>query len=384
VLVETIFFSALAPLLPHFTHEFGLSKTDAGVLTAAYAAGGIVGALPAGLFAARVGVKPAVLLGLALMIGTTVAFGFAGSTFVLDSTRFGEGFASAFMWNGALAWLIAAAPRERRGELIGVAMGAAVGGALMGPVVGAVASVVGTGPAFSAVAVLGGALAVWAWRTPAYPPGPRQPVRALVEALHEPRVLGGIWLVLLPALLFGAYGVLIPLRFNALGLGAIAISAAWLVSAAIESSASPVLGRWSDRRGRLSPVRVGLIASIVFSLVIPWIDGRWALFAVAVIGALAYGMFWVPGTALLSDGADAAGLDTAFGFTLLNFSWAPGHVLGSGFGAAIADATSDAVSYGVIAVLCALTLVAIERRRLGLLTTPAPALAVELDERIGE
>src|SRR5205814_669044 len=83
------------------------------------------------------------------------------------------------------------APRERRGELIGVAMGAAVGGALLGPVVGAVASVVGTGPAFSAVAVLGGALAVWAWRTPAYPPGPRQPVRALVEALHEPRVLGG-------------------------------------------------------------------------------------------------------------------------------------------------------------------------------------------------
>ncbi|TMJ93348.1 MAG: MFS transporter [Actinobacteria bacterium] len=140
VLVDTIFFSALSPLLPHFTKEFGLSKTDAGILTAAYAAGGITAALPAGLFASRVGVKPAVLLGLVLMIGTTVAFGLAQSGWVLDTARFGQGFASAFSWNGALAWLIAASPRDRRGELIGVAMGAAVGGALLGPVVGAVAA----------------------------------------------------------------------------------------------------------------------------------------------------------------------------------------------------------------------------------------------------
>jgi len=367
VLVDTTFFSALSPLLPHFTKEFGLSKTDAGILTAAYAAGGITAALPAGLFASRVGVKPAVLLGLVLMIGTTVAFGLAQSGWVLDTARFGQGFASAFSWNGALAWLIAASPRDRRGELIGVAMGAAVGGALLGPVVGAVAALIGTAPAFSAVAVLGGALAVWAWSTPAYAPGPPQPIRALLQAVREPRVAGGIWLVLLPALLFGAYGVLVPLRFSALGFGAIAIGAAWLLSAGIEAAASPVLGRWSDRRGRLAPVRIGLVTSIGFSLVIPWIGDRWTLFVVVIFAALAYGMFWVPGTALLSDGTEAVGLDTAFGFTLLNFAWAPGHVIGSAFGAAIADASSDTVSYVILAGLCAATLVAIERRPVGAL-----------------
>ena len=36
VLVETTFFSALAPLLPHYEDEFGLTKQGAGVLTAIY------------------------------------------------------------------------------------------------------------------------------------------------------------------------------------------------------------------------------------------------------------------------------------------------------------------------------------------------------------
>ncbi|MCC6227561.1 MAG: MFS transporter, partial [Microthrixaceae bacterium] len=41
ILVETIFFSALAPLLPDFEVEFGLSKAEAGLLVAMYAIGGV-------------------------------------------------------------------------------------------------------------------------------------------------------------------------------------------------------------------------------------------------------------------------------------------------------------------------------------------------------
>ena len=36
VLVDTMFFAAVAPLLPHYSDELDLSKTGAGVLTAAY------------------------------------------------------------------------------------------------------------------------------------------------------------------------------------------------------------------------------------------------------------------------------------------------------------------------------------------------------------
>ena len=43
VLVDTMFFAAVAPLLPHYSDELDLSKTGAGILTAAYPAGTFIG-----------------------------------------------------------------------------------------------------------------------------------------------------------------------------------------------------------------------------------------------------------------------------------------------------------------------------------------------------
>ena len=48
VFVDTMFFAAVAPLLPHYSDELDLSKTAAGVLTAAYPAGTFAGSLPGG------------------------------------------------------------------------------------------------------------------------------------------------------------------------------------------------------------------------------------------------------------------------------------------------------------------------------------------------
>jgi MFS family permease len=115
VFVDTMFFAALTPLLPHYVHELGLSKADAGVLAAMYPAGALVAGIPSGIATARFGVKPAVLTGLTILTGTTVAFGLANSEWSLDLARFFQGVSSAFTWTGALAWLVAAAPPGRRG-----------------------------------------------------------------------------------------------------------------------------------------------------------------------------------------------------------------------------------------------------------------------------
>src|SRR5581483_7781065 len=121
---------------------------------AAYPAGTFHGAVPSGIVAARLGVKPTVLGGLATLAATSLAFGFAESAWQLDVARFVQGLSSSFSWTGGLAWLVAAAPAGQRGRLIGAAMGVAIGGALFGPVVGGVASVAGTAVAFGAVAAL--------------------------------------------------------------------------------------------------------------------------------------------------------------------------------------------------------------------------------------
>ena len=45
VLVDTMLYAALTPLLPHYAERFGLSKQGAGALVAAYAIGALVGVL---------------------------------------------------------------------------------------------------------------------------------------------------------------------------------------------------------------------------------------------------------------------------------------------------------------------------------------------------
>src|SRR3984885_10941111 len=151
--VDTIFFSALTPLLPHYAAAAGLSKAASGVLIAAYPAGTLLGSLPSGALVARLGGRVGAVLGLTLMAAATRVFGWSASAVVLDVARFVQGVGGACTWTAALSWLATAAPEARRGELLGTALGAAVVGALFGPVVGAAANEVGTGPAFSAAAV---------------------------------------------------------------------------------------------------------------------------------------------------------------------------------------------------------------------------------------
>src|SRR5919204_606981 len=94
VFVDTLFFAALTPLLPHYAHELALGKAGSGVLAGAYPAGAFVGAVPSGIVAARAGVKPTVLVGLTAVAAMTVVFGLAREPWELDAARFTQGVAS--------------------------------------------------------------------------------------------------------------------------------------------------------------------------------------------------------------------------------------------------------------------------------------------------
>jgi predicted MFS family arabinose efflux permease len=202
-------------------------------------------------------------------------------------------------------------------------------------------------------------LAAWAWTTPAArPAGEPQPLRALVGAFNEREVVSGFWLISLSAFFLGVISVVAPIRLDELGWGAVGISAAFLVAAGVEAALNPLLGRWSDRYGRFAPVRAGLVACIAVSLVIPWVGLRWPALVLVVLAAIAYGAFWVPGTALLSDGAEAAGLDQSFGFALLNVAWAPANVVGATLSGALADIVGDAGPYLLAAGLALATFAA--------------------------
>src|SRR5437764_432791 len=223
MLVDTTFFTALTPLLPHYADTLGLSKAGAGILTAAFGVGTLFGAIPAGMLAARVGPKPVILLGLGVLAATSLAFGFGANALLLDGARFLQGAGGACTWTGSLAWLVAEAPAARRGELIGTALGAGLGGALLGPALGAAAASLGTRPVFGAVPVVAGAIAAFVVASPAPRPAVAQTLSAVRGRIRDPALVRGMLLVALAAMVFGTVSVLAPLRLSHLGLGAATI-----------------------------------------------------------------------------------------------------------------------------------------------------------------
>ena len=91
VWVDTMLYAALTPLLPHFAHTLHLSKAGAGALVAADAAGALVGGLPGGAAAARLGARRAVIAGLTLMGVASLGFAFAHGFWPLATARFFQG-----------------------------------------------------------------------------------------------------------------------------------------------------------------------------------------------------------------------------------------------------------------------------------------------------
>jgi MFS family permease len=361
VFVDTMLYAALTPLLPHFADALGLSKSRAGVLVGAYAAGALVGGLPGGFAAARLGARRSVLVGLTLMGVSSVGFAFAQGFWPLSVARFVQGCGSAFTWAGAFGWLLAVAPRDRRGALLGSALGAAVFGALFGPVVGAAAALVGREPVFAALGALSVVLGAWTTRIETAQ-GEEPSLAALVRAFHNTRFVAGLLLMALPALLFGVLSVLGPLYLSAAGWGAAAIGAVWLVSALVEAGLSPLVGWVTDRRGAMLPVRISLAAGMVCSLALAPASAAPVYALLVVVAGMAYGILFTPAFALLADGADQVGLAQGMGFGLMNAGWALGALIGPAAGGAIAAATGDTIPLLLSAALCAVALSATAAR----------------------
>ena len=364
VFVDTMLYAALTPLLPHFAHEFGLSKARAGVLVASYATGALVAGLIGGVTATRLGPRRAVLIGLTLMSLASVGFAFAGDFWSLFGARLVQGLASGFTWAGAFAWLLAVVPRERRGEMMGTAMGSATFGAMFGPVVGAAAALAGRDVVFSVLAGSSVLLGTWALRIETAPSA--QPSLAAVgRALRNRTFLTGLGLMSLGSLLFGILSVLGPLHLAAAGWSAAAIGAVWLVGAGFETVQAPITGRLSDRYGALRPTRVALVVAAALSLALATGARPLVYVPLLIVAALFYAVFLTTSFALLADGAEEAGLAQGMGFGLMNVAWAGGAVTGPAAGGAIASATGDWIPFVLAGAICVAVLGALRARELG-------------------
>jgi MFS family permease len=346
VFFDVAFYAAIAPLLPDYVSQFGLSKAEAGVLASAYAAGTLLASLPAGLVATRVGPRRTVIAGLLLLGASSVVFGFGSEIGVLDAARFAQGISGALIWSGALTWLITTAPPERRGSVIGTALGTAIAGALVGPLIGALAAELGTDFVFSGVLAIAIVLAAFASRLPEVGTPERQPLSEVVMTMTSRPILTATAFVAIPSLMFGAVEVLVPLRIHELGGGGLVIASGFIAAAALEAALAPVMGRYSDRFGRRIPFVVGIGICAWAMIGIAAAGALAPMLGALILGSLGAGLCFAPALATLSETAEASGLHQGFAAGLSNMAWAVGQMVG----ALVGGGAASAVGYTVPAV----------------------------------
>lgn len=325
------------------------------MLTSAYAVGAFAGAVPSIWLARWLGVKATVLAGLLLFAVSTVAFTAPDQTALVFAARIGQGAGSAFAYTGALAWLTAVAPPERRGVALGITFSATFSGELFGPLIGAAAVWAGITLVFSIVAVFALMLATIA-ATMAKPASIATRLPSM-RALGRTRVVReAAWLIALTALLLGMLGVLAPLHLDELGWGAAAIGVVFALGAALQAAVNPVVGRLADTRGNQAPLRTGLVLSAATSALLVFDDRRIVYGAIVVAAATAYATLWTPALAQLSSAVEQQGFDQAVVFGLMSAAWPPGFAIGAAAGGALGAATTDAVPYLLAALACLITL----------------------------
>ncbi|MEA2210495.1 MAG: hypothetical protein QOF83_443 [Solirubrobacteraceae bacterium] len=371
LLFDSSLYAAVTPVLPYYARTLHASKPAVGLLAAAYTLGLLPGSILGGWVAARLGVRRTTLIGLVAFAFAVAGFGFAANLVTLDLLRVIQGVACGLIWGGALTWVIAVTPIERRGATLGSVIGAATFGTLIGPLLGTAAVATSPALAFSAVGAISLALAAWVQRHPNPTPLRPEPSRAAAHSRRRwPRLtspaargllLGG-WMVLLEAMTFGATNVLLPLRLARFGASGVVIGAVFLGSAALSAALSTFIGRVTDHSGPRRPITAGLVLSAVLvpALALPHSTGLLAALSILALGGAMTG-YMIPAVSTMTDSAENLGIALVVTSTLFNLAYAAGETIGAPAAAIISQASSDAVPLVGLGVLMLLTLIAARR-----------------------
>jgi MFS family permease len=283
---------SIAASLAGYTEAEHTNLLTLGLLLAVYDGAEVLLKPLFGALADRVGARPVLLGGLVAFTLASAAFVVAGNPGLVGLARFGQGAAAAAFSPAAGAMLARLTPATEHGRAFG-SYGAWKGlGYTLGPVLGGVlVAIGGYGWLFTTLAVLAGAVAVWAAvAVPAVAvlPKTRQTVLDLVR-----RLTGGTFLrptaALAGATATLAVGVgFLPAIGARHGLGPLATGAIVSVLAAAAALIQPRVGRARDA-GRLRD-HVGMTAGLLLTAggtaiatVVPGIAGMLA--AAVVMGA---------------------------------------------------------------------------------------------------
>ena len=359
-------YGVVAPAIPQFALEFGVTSFAASAIVSAFALMRLVSAPLAGWAVGRFGERATYTTGILIVALSTGAAAIAGNYTQFLLLRGIGGVGSAMFTVAATALLIKVSPPDARGRVASLNSAGFLLGGLLGPVFGGIVASFGLRAPFvfyfftlvAAATVVAVALRTSAAARRAEPGVLPLPAMPLGEALRVPQYRS----LLLSVFAFGwsSFGVrvsVIPILV-AVGFGGDAATAAWVLAAYAAGNAVLILpsGRWNDTLGRKPMLVVGLAVLAASYAAMPASPNVWiAAVAMFVAGA---------GSALVNPGQQAVLADVLAqrrgGNVVAAYSMTSdlGGVLGPLIAGALVDLAGFGWAFGVTAALLLLACVA--------------------------
>ena len=358
---ESLFYTALAPMLTTLDNELGFKQEQAGLLVAGYAIGYWFGAYPAYRFAARYGPRATAVTGVALVAIATLGFA-TGDTFpVLMVARILVGVGSVIAYTGLLAAAGAIAGSDQRGMAIGTVYSGSAAGSAVGPLIGSLAVDFGRAPVFTVVAVGQALAAALISRLPTVPNTGHAPMRVMWHYLSSKKVRIGLWITSVPGFALGVLTLSGAYRLDEMGASSTIVALAFSGIAVINVFVAPRIGKASDRLGRRKPLMLALsVAAIAIVLIIAASFEISTVVLISIAGAFMLAVAG-PGLALVGDGVHDLGGDPAHGTFLMNLFWGPAAALGAISAGLVHGSVGAEISLLVLAAVAGISLLRVRR-----------------------
>ncbi len=318
VFLPTIIFEiglgAILPVIALTGLNLGASVAGAGLLVSMLAIGQILGDVPAGALAARVGDRRAMLLAATVTIATLSASALARSVWVLGAGVLATGAANAVFMLARQSYLTEASPVLRRARALSTLAGVQRIGTFIGPFAGAlVIHVAGTGSVYW----LAAGTSVVAAVIVAVVPDVADPSAAHARAagvVPARRILADhrqVFLTLGVAVLTvgavrGARQTILPLWTEHLGMSATTTSLVFGLSGAVDMLLFYPSGKVMDRMGRLWVAIPSMLVMAVAMIALPFSRTVAAVSVVAMVLGFGNG---IGSGILMTLGADVAPAD---------------------------------------------------------------------------
>jgi predicted MFS family arabinose efflux permease len=314
---------SLVPILPAYSHRFGLSGAGQGALLGAAGFAVLAVSLPAGALSDRFGARRLTLWSGGLLTAAMFTQAVAGSYQVLLASRLGFGVGYALIWTAGLSWLAEAAPGESSlgGSVASSGIGSVIGPALSGALVTYLGLAVPFLAAAAVFAVVTAALSLLSG--PAAAPGHDAPARASFRAAARDRsTITAAAAVVTAGVTTGVSALLIPDELHAAGASPARIGLVFAIAGTLFVAGSTV----TVAAGRRA-VRNSVIFASMLTMALALFPAALTTSSLAIIMTLcaatgARSILWTVAYPLAAATAQGsrAGLGVVMG--LLNGVWA--------------------------------------------------------------